>query len=413
MRERIIDAIATGDETFVSSVLITEEAELQYNDFLGTRLARLSKFCMLSFIIANLFFLALAGARLSYLHANDMLIFNPAAWIPFEQGKVDIFSFLLASVAYVVFLFRPGGVTSREGHLTCIIIPHQKLFTSLVYVVGLAWMWVLHLHHNMLSVAPMGYSLLPVLSVVLPLSFICAMVTLPFYSVVMLAALLVANMRPVVELDTGLFVINLAFLMLFVIGVVALAYYVLTVIVRLEYQHFLLTKKVVGRLNLDPLLAISNRRMFFTRLEKRLSRRRAGEMPGCLMMIDVDHFKKYNDSYGHAEGDTCLQLISQGLLECTRDDMDLVARYGGEEFCVYLDGASCVEAEIVAARIGRWMREQAIPHRSSTVSEHVTLSIGIAECRLDEPPAASCERADKALYQVKARGRNGFLISLG
>lgn len=129
-----------------------------------------------------------------------------------------------------------------------------------------------------------------------------------------------------------------------------------------------------------------------------------------LILCDIDYFKRYNDTYGHQAGDKCLQQVANLLMRFAKRGLDLVVRYGGEEFMVLLPHTPQEQARSVAESIQNELRELAIEHKSSDVSEFVTLSIGIASVmHLD---ASSFDRllglADKALYQAKAMGRNSI-----
>ena len=96
------------------------------------------------------------------------------------------------------------------------------------------------------------------------------------------------------------------------------------------------------------------------------------------MMIDVDHFKAYNDSYGHSQGDDCLRRIAACISESVQRAGDLVARYGGEEFAVILPQTAAFDAQGIAERIRSAVEELKLPHRASPTAPHVTLSVGVA-----------------------------------
>ena len=157
----------------------------------------------------------------------------------------------------------------------------------------------------------------------------------------------------------------------------------------------------------DGLTGIANRRSFDERLSFEWRRSlRSGE-PISLLMVDIDHFKLYNDHYGHLEGDYCITAVAQSLQGVVSRTADLVARYGGEEFAILLPETSADEAKHVAEISLRNLAARAIPHANSSVSEHVTLSIGI--CTLIVTPDAQAvsliSQADQALYYAKRHGR--------
>ncbi|RFA25170.1 hypothetical protein CAI21_19975 [Alkalilimnicola ehrlichii] len=165
----------------------------------------------------------------------------------------------------------------------------------------------------------------------------------------------------------------------------------------------------------DGLLNIANRRAFDMALKQEWARGMQNQAPVALLLVDVDYFKRYNDSYGHAEGDHCLQAISALLQQAVARPADVVARYGGEEFAVLLPNTDQSGAEAVAARIHQIIAEKAIPFAVGGVpGQRVTVSIGIG---VDTPVnEASRDRlintADKALYSAKANGRNRTAIGL-
>jgi len=127
-----------------------------------------------------------------------------------------------------------------------------------------------------------------------------------------------------------------------------------------------------------------------------------------LMIIDVDHFKLYNDSYGHLDGDECLKRVATAIGRGVRRASDLLARYGGEEFVLVLPETDADSALIVAAAIHASLSDEAIPHKSSPVVDWVTVSIGVASCvpAIGTVAELLLGHADEALYVAKQGGRN-------
>ena len=125
-------------------------------------------------------------------------------------------------------------------------------------------------------------------------------------------------------------------------------------------------------------------------------------------MLDVDHFKKYNDHYGHQQGDLCLKSVAECLTASIRTDIDLLARYGGEEFIILLPDTPASKATVVAERIRARLQERALPHATSETSPHVTISIGIAQWHPHLSLPELCAQADQALYEAKRKGRDGY-----
>lgn len=177
---------------------------------------------------------------------------------------------------------------------------------------------------------------------------------------------------------------------------------------RLHLAHERLTQQA----RLDPLTQIPNRRHFDETLPL-LCQASAGEL--CVMMLDVDYFKPYNDGYGHPAGDRCLHAVAQALAQCVRQPQDLIARIGGEEFGVVLRDTSLQKGQEVAERIRGAVREQALVHsfRPDQVGI-VTISLGLAVGRPHQLSAmqALVEAADKALYRAKAQGRDRISVEV-
>lgn len=166
--------------------------------------------------------------------------------------------------------------------------------------------------------------------------------------------------------------------------------------------------------SLDGLTQLANRRCFDEVLQREWHRE-IRESWGArepafvsLIMCDVDHFKLYNDTYGHQAGDACLQQVARALQAAARRSSDLVARYGGEEFALILPHTDADGAIHVAEEIRSHVQSCAIAHSSSPVSQYVTLSLGVATIAptADTEPATLIAAADRALYQAKATGRD-------
>jgi len=186
----------------------------------------------------------------------------------------------------------------------------------------------------------------------------------------------------------------------------------------LTYRNFLTNEKLVTKLNhlslTDRLTGLNNRRYFDLYLSRELVRitREGGDI--AILMLDVDYFKKYNDNYGHLQGDECLRQVADCLRRTITRESDFVARYGGEEFTAVLSNSNASTAAIIATRIIDKLSDLRIPHAHSSVAPFVTISIGIAcwEAKQKTTSAGTLlELADSALYKAKENGRNQFVLA--
>jgi diguanylate cyclase (GGDEF)-like protein len=158
----------------------------------------------------------------------------------------------------------------------------------------------------------------------------------------------------------------------------------------------------------DGLTKVANRRHFDMVLDREWRLAARYELPLAVIMIDIDHFKGYNDSYGHQQGDECLRRVAAALSGSVTRAGDLVARYGGEEFAVILSHMAQDEAVAVAEKLRTSVEALRIAHRASSAGDHVTISLGVASMipGRDEQGSALLVRADRALYAAKEGGRN-------
>ncbi|GAX35120.1 diguanylate cyclase domain-containing protein [Nodularia sp. NIES-3585] len=169
-------------------------------------------------------------------------------------------------------------------------------------------------------------------------------------------------------------------------------------------------QKLEQLVNIDGLTQVANRRCFDTRLEVEWQRLAREQQPLSLILFDVDNFKPYNDFYGHLAGDDCLIRIAQAVQEVVRHPIDLLARYGGEEFTVLLPNTDIEGVINIAETIQKVIRDQAIAHAKSNITDIVTVSLGIASLipKLEVPPDMLIAYADKALYDAKQQGRDRY-----
>jgi diguanylate cyclase (GGDEF)-like protein len=162
----------------------------------------------------------------------------------------------------------------------------------------------------------------------------------------------------------------------------------------------------------DGLTGIFNRRTFDDRLEKVWQQAARDRVPLALLLIDIDHFKPYNDSCGHVAGDECLRRVARCLERAARRPLDLVARYGGEEFAILLYGARSTQAEDAARRLQLDIQSLNIRHPASSAGPRLTVSVGGASVdpKLGRSHVGFVQLADEALYDAKGKGRNRIVM---
>ncbi len=170
-------------------------------------------------------------------------------------------------------------------------------------------------------------------------------------------------------------------------------------------------RRLEGLARTDSLTELYNKRYFELQYPTQYSIAKRNDDCLTVFMIDVDHFKHYNDHYGHVYGDKCLKQVAQALSHVFQRTSDFVARFGGEEFIIYSVGLSELQAQVSARNLLEYMKDLKIPHEKSELS-HVTVSIGIASAMWEHPmgPNELIERADKAMYLAKSGGRNKAVV---
>lgn len=174
--------------------------------------------------------------------------------------------------------------------------------------------------------------------------------------------------------------------------------------------------EVLQHATLDALTGLNNRRQFETRLKQEVATAKRQHKPLCAMMIDVDFFKKVNDTYGHVVGDSVLKNISS-IIRAELREYDIASRYGGEEFSILLPYTKIEEAFAVAQRLRHAVEKNSInihqeqgESRSEDLKINVTISIGVYEFKNSDSPESLYQKADKALYEAKTHGRNKVVI---
>lgn len=159
----------------------------------------------------------------------------------------------------------------------------------------------------------------------------------------------------------------------------------------------------------DALTSVSNRRHFDQYLDQEWKRAIRYSSAFSLIMVDIDHFKLFNDYYGHQAGDSCIRSIAEAGRQVCNRSVDLFARYGGEEFAIVLPDTDHQGAVIVAKKLLAEVESLKIPHEKSSVGKHVTISIGVASCQVESKECDFSDLlkiADDMLYAAKEQGRN-------
>lgn len=201
-------------------------------------------------------------------------------------------------------------------------------------------------------------------------------------------------------------------------------------LVRLRASDREKTEELRRLTAVDALTGIANRRAFEETLHQEWRRMMRHRTALSLLMIDVDFFKRFNDSYGHVAGDQCLRTVAQTVARFARRAGEVAARYGGEEFAVLLPHTDIVAARQLGELMCRALRERQIPHDGSAVAPFVTMSVGVAciaglpatagaqarDASLDETVVVSSatllvEAADHALYEAKLAGRDRVIAA--
>jgi diguanylate cyclase (GGDEF)-like protein len=184
---------------------------------------------------------------------------------------------------------------------------------------------------------------------------------------------------------------------------------VLTTVYILLYVMNL--REVLLMAQTDPLTSVFNRRFMEKYLPQTIKEHYTKKIPLSVIMIAIDFFKKYNDNYGHQQGDKVLIEVTKAIVTVLRNKMDFICRYGGEEFLVILPNTPAAGSQVVAGRIKTTVNNIAIKHEFSEVSSVVTISQGIySAVPLNTDYKTFIEYADKGLYAAKNSGRNKFVL---
>lgn len=173
------------------------------------------------------------------------------------------------------------------------------------------------------------------------------------------------------------------------------------------------TNKILEKLSItDELTGLKNRRYFNDIIQQESQRAQRNKTSLGFLMLDIDLFKIYNDTYGHPEGDKVLQKVSEAFKDKAKRSSDFIFRLGGEEFGILVSETNAQECQQLALSLCQGIEELKIEHKNSSVIKHVTVSIGVCINNADEIDIYSLiKKADNALYQAKSNGRNQYFVS--
>jgi diguanylate cyclase (GGDEF)-like protein len=180
---------------------------------------------------------------------------------------------------------------------------------------------------------------------------------------------------------------------------------------RIQQELLRVNQELQKQANQDGLTGLANRRNFDEKLMEELQRSARSKLPLGLILLDIDLFKPYNDHYGHQAGDTALQQVASALKKEARRQGEVAARYGGEEFALILPDSNSKECVEIAQRVQQHIKALQIQHCQSDVAEYLTVSIGCYSVVADKSTSEKhmLSKADQALYQAKAAGRNTII----
>lgn len=217
--------------------------------------------------------------------------------------------------------------------------------------------------------------------------------------------------------------IKLGFILFFTIGGVLLISYVVFRSIQKDQSDLEIASRKLKEVNkklenasyTDSLTNLHNRRYFNMVFDREIKRAKRSKAQITFMMLDVDFFKQYNDTYGHIEGDNALKAVAKVLKSVLKRPSDFVFRLGGEEFGVLVTDIDEEDSAALAQRICTEIQNSEIPHSASKVSQYLTVSIGVVSCIADETLNEEdiIKQADKKLYEAKKSGRNKYIMSCG
>lgn len=312
-----------------------------------------------------------------------------------KQGSV-----LAYTLAILSLIFATQYFWEKSLHVV-------KFFISSV-MLSIAWLCLAYIIFNQWGKVESASDLLVI-------AFICSILayysnlTLLYISSFSIAAIYLALQIQVPQTAFDLFISVIKFPVLLILFMRTMRQLLLKGQYHVVKNEML--KRQLQRLNIiDDLTQIQNRKGFRLAMTAALASAHRFKLGFSLLILDVDFFKQYNDNLGHPEGDKCLVKIAQILTDIFQRETDSVTRLGGEEFAILIPDVDWHSADIICQRIHKTLESEAIIHPDSSVSNILTVSIGAATYKNGDDEKSIYARADKALYQAKAQGRNGSVI---
>lgn len=307
-----------------------------------------------------------------------------------NHGVLAAIAFIaLSSLALAAIAFSPAF---ERMFMPCarILVPMRNV----IIAVHVAWAAALGRLEMLMVMAPLIVGPFFFLGLRLRAAFTCGLLTL---------ATFIAG-AVLFELASSLAVHSIAFLVI-TLGACAIA---AAHVEKRSRTSFLETRLIAEIAEHDTLTGTRNRRVFDEHLERCWSQARKSGKAVAVLLIDVDHFKAYNDRYGHQAGDAALRRVAQVLKPFVSDEGSILARYGGEEFAAVLCDVTASDAVKLAERMRGAVEEARIEHRGSRSASVVTISVGLAfvEPSRERGPDGALQLADQALYEAKVKGRN-------
>lgn len=323
----------------------------------------------------------------------------------------------VASTAIPPMLFADSGLAIVSAFLYGVLILLSYKITQRTMFKDILGMAALIFFYLSISFSSLGFAQLTVFVFYIPIlyAYVFSSIILPIVTVLPVTILFFSYRGGIVP-DSAVYGTSISYLSAVVCyGIIF--YLVRKLKLERKKYHALNSEleeknKLLREISMkDGLTTVLNRRYFDQHYPLIWNEAIVEKTPISVLLIDIDYFKEYNDTYGHLAGDDCLKNIALALKEKLRKSDDWIVRYGGEEFCVVLPRTDEVEARIIGERLRDAVISLKIPHKLSKITHVVTVSIGCATGIPEDSAGYSnlLNAADQALYKAKRGGRNQFV----